>query len=223
MKYTGDRKNDIFKLYRIDGATLVGEYEMPQLKATQFVPKHVIGFNEIKSVSNPANFWVDFYIDDTLFSCFLNQPKRYFNWLKKFKGVVTPDISMYPQMPRSKRINNCYEARAMAYYLQSEGFDIVPVATWAAVDDLQWSFDGLPSCASISISNNGCLKNNYSRGLFIEGVQELQRIKNPSNIIVCGRPMKELEIYPNIVYYNSFSLRMHNRLVPKNRNLSSSA
>lgn len=70
MLKTNVRKYDIFKLYYWHGATLVGKYRLPQIKATQSLPYDVIGFNERTSVSHPENHWLDFFIDDVLFENF---------------------------------------------------------------------------------------------------------------------------------------------------------
>ena len=83
----------------------------------------------------------------------------------------------------------------MAYYLQNSGFDVVPVATWCTSDDFEWCFDGLPEESSIAISSNGCMSNPYSKKILLQGVDVLQKQKNPTNLIVCGREVQELEKY----------------------------
>ena len=87
MLKTGVRKYDIFRTYYWNDATLVGQYRMPQLKATQSIPHDVIGFNERKSIRKPQNHWVDFFIDDALFESFWNHPERSFSNLKKYEGI----------------------------------------------------------------------------------------------------------------------------------------
>jgi hypothetical protein len=207
MLKTGIRKYDHFKTYYWHDAVLVGQLRLPQLRPTQSIPHDVISFNERSGVKCPENHWVDFFIDDPLFENFWNHPEMSFKNLKKFEGIVTTDYSMKPELLPGQNIWNCTRNRVMAYYLQSQGFDIVPVATWCDCSDFEWCFDGLPESSSIAVSTNGCLSNPYSRRVFLQGVEALQDVKNPTHLIVCGREMKELSKYDNVIYYSCFSQR----------------
>lgn len=211
MLKTGVRKYDIFKMYYWHGATLVGKYRLPQLKPTQSIPRNVIGYNERSGIRDPEEHWIDFFIDDALFESFWSHPEMSFENLRKFEGIITTDFSMHPELLPGQNIWNCTRNRVMAYYLQSNGFDVIPVATWCEVDDFDWCFDGLPEESSIAISTNGCMSSLYSKCIFLKGVEELQLRKNPSKLIVCGREMPELEKYDNILYYPCFSQRWKER------------
>lgn len=211
MLKTNIRKYDNFKLYYWHDATLIGKYKMPLLNPTKEVPFNVIGFNERSGVKDPSNHWVDFFIDDALFECFWNNPEKNLNQLRRFAGIVSTDYSMYPEMLPGQRIWNCTRNRVMAYYLQSNGFNVIPVACWCSEEDFDWCFDGLPEDSSIAITTNGCKSSLYAKRVFLNGVRELQSRKAPANLIVCGRAMPELDCYSNIVYYPSFSQRMHER------------
>ena len=205
MTKTNNRKIDNFKLYYIDGATLIGKHKLPQLAPTHYIPENVISFNQRKGISNPENHWVDFFIDDYQFEGFWNHPEKSFSNLRKFKGIITPDFSMLPEMQPDQYSWNCTRNRNMAYYLQQQGFPIIPVASWKDEHDFDWCFDGLPQNSSIAISNNGCLSNSYSLNILLSGIETLQQLKRPSTLIICGRHMKELDNYSNILYYPSFS------------------
>ena len=62
------RKVDYHKLYYSHDATRVGMFDMPQLQETQAIPRNVISFNERKSIINPTDKWIDFFIDDYKFA-----------------------------------------------------------------------------------------------------------------------------------------------------------
>ena len=211
MHKTGLRKIDVFKTFYWHGATLVGKYRLPQLLPTQSIPHDVISFNERRGISNPEKHWVDFFIDDALFESFWNHPEKSFGNLRKYAGIITTDYSMYPELLPGQNIWNCTRNRVMAYYLQSLGFDVIPVASWCGKNDFEWCFDGLPEASSIAVSTNGCKSNAYGTRVFLEGINELQNRKHPTNLIVCGREVPELEKYNNIFYYPCFSQRWEAR------------
>ena len=213
MLKTGIRKYDIFKLYYWHGATLVGKYRLPQLKPTKYVPKNVISYNERNGIKNPENHWVDYFIDDSLFESFWNAPERSIERLKKFAGVITTDFSTFPEMLPGQSIWNITRNREIAYYMQvHKNLKIIPVASWCREDDLEWCFDGLSADSSIAVSTNGCLSSPYGKKVFLKGIEELQKQKHPFKIIVCGRPLKDLGKYENILYYPCFSQRMEDRI-----------
>lgn len=213
MLKTNVRKYDIFKLYYWHGATLVGKYKLPQLAPTQAMPTHVICFNERNRISKPENCWIDFFIDDALFENFWNHPEISFSNLKRFAGIITTDYSMFPEMLPGQIIWNCTRNRVMAYYLQNQGFNIIPVASWCNESDFEWCFDGLPDNSSIAITTNGCMSSPYGRRMLLKGVEELQKQKSPSKLIVCGRHVPGLDSYSNVIYYPSYSQRWRERAV----------
>lgn len=212
MLKTNIRKIDNFKTYYWHDATLVGKYKLPQLNATRAIPTQVISFNERKSVTKPEKYWVDFFIDDVLFESFWNHPEVSFSNLKQFAGIITPDYSMLPEMLPTQRIWNCTRNRVMAFYLQHQGFNIIPVASWCLKKDFKWCFDGLPYSSSIAISTNGCMSSPYGKRMLLRGIEELQRQKSPTNLIICGRHIAELDTYENIHYCPSFSQRWKERV-----------
>lgn len=212
MLKTGKRKYDNFKLYYLHGAVLVGQNRLPQIAPTQAIPSKVISFNERKGIAKPEEYWVDFFIDDYQFENFWSHPEMSFNNLRRFAGIITPDYSMFPEMLPGQNLWNCTRNRVMAYYLQQQGFNIIPVASWCLESDFEWCFDGLPENSSIAITTNGCMSSPYGKRMLLRGIEELQNRKSPSNLVVCGRPVVELNKYENIHYYPSFSQRWKERV-----------
>lgn len=184
---------------------------MPQLKENKFIPKNVISFNERNGVVKPEDHWIDFFVDDDLFENFWRHPEKSFTNLLRFAGIITTDYSMFPELLPGQIIWNCTRNRVMSYYLQENGFKTIPVASWSSKEDFEWCFDGLPSNSSIAVSTNGCLASPYGKRIFLLGVQELQKRKNPYKLIVCGRQIKELDVYGNVLYYPCFSQRWKER------------
>lgn len=205
-------KYESFKLNYWYGATLVGKYGLPQLEPTQEIPTKVISFHERKGIKNPEEYWVDFFTHDVNFEYFWRNPHASMDNLKKFKGIISTDYSMVPEMLPGQRIWNCTRNRVMAYYIQQQGFNVIPVASWCLESDFDWCFDGLPKNSSIAISTNGCMSSPYSKRILFMGIEELQKQKSPSHLIVCGRHVPELDQYGNVYYYPCYSQRWRERV-----------
>ena len=113
----------------------------------------------------------------------------------------------------AQNIWNCTRNRILSYLLQKNGFNTVPVASWCFESDFKWCFDGLPQKSSIAITSNGCSSSKYAMEIFIKGIEALYDHTKFSNLIVCGRPVKELEIeFKNVHYYPNFNERLSRRL-----------
>lgn len=53
------------------------------------------------------------FIDDYQFERIWNTPERYVNVLKQYDCVLTPDFSLYMDMPRAMKVWNIYRSRSI--------------------------------------------------------------------------------------------------------------
>lgn len=207
QKYTPFRYYDY-----LNGAKLVGPERYPELKPTIIIPDNVISFNERNSVKNPKNYYLDHFIDDYRFEAVWKNCERYIGIYRKFKGVIATDFSAYRDMPLWMRKYNVGRNRTIAYFLQNSGIETVPVVSWAYMGDFSWCLDGLPENSSIAISTNGCMSNHISKVSFLDGIDKVQKILHPKNLIIAGNHVAELDSkYNNIYYYKNFSQRLSER------------
>ena len=115
---------DVFRWERVKGAKLVGKYDMPELKpCISAEPHDPIVFHMAKSSKEPQNRWFHFFEDDYQFERIWNRPDAYLPILKRFEGGISPDFSMYLDMPKAQQVWNCWRNRAMAYWMQENGLN----------------------------------------------------------------------------------------------------
>ena len=208
-----ERKFNRFSQKYLAGAELIGPEQYPILEATQFIPENVISFSERNQIKDPNNYCLDHFIYDYFFEQVWNNCDKYLNKYNSFKTVITTDFSVYRDAPLWERKYNVGRNRTIAYYLQKNGIKIIPVASWAYMEDFAWCLDGLPKHASIAISTNGCMKNFISHMILVDGVIKLQELLQPSHLIICGNNIPEIDcLYDNLFYYNNFSQRMARRI-----------
>lgn len=209
---------DTMKEYLIQGAELVGEFGMPQLSPVHIVevPKNPIPYGSGKSCKNPRESILHFFVDDEKFTGIWSDPDKYLGLLQMFQYVCTPDFSMYADMPRAMQIWNCYRNRALAYYLQKNGVNVIPTAGWSDRGSFKWCFDGLPSESAIAVSNNGCLSEK-GRLYFELGMRFLIATLKPERIILIGKSIEQ-ETFGDvpIVCLDGFSQQMRKRMGAKN-------
>jgi hypothetical protein len=171
------------------GAELAGKYDMPVLQAVhEVVPDKMVPFHNAISQKEPEKLWYHFYEDDYQFERIWNNTDKYIPILRRFKGGITPDFSVYLDMPRSQQIWNCWRNRVLAYYMQKQGLLVVPNVSWSDVESLEWAFDGIPEGSVLSVTSQGCMGHDYiCKQSFLNGLHELVRKKHPELIIVYGK------------------------------------
>lgn len=205
------RKN--FKLNLIDGAELVGKYGLPKIKACRSTPRNLIPFNAAKSEHSPENKWIHFFIDDYQFERIWNVPEKYLSILKRFEGVIATDFSMLDNMPVAQRIWNCYRNRALSYWMQNKGVNIVPTVEWALYDELEWCLDGLPKQSMLAIGTYGSNKNHLSRYGLIKGVERICKELEPTGILFYGNEIESINgLHRNIIWHGNYCKKFEMRI-----------
>lgn len=176
---------DVFNSFLVSTANYDSEYEIPVIKPIYIAPESVIEFSKAIS-SKEYNRWVHFYEDDHLFERIWRNPRRYLPILKKFKGVILPDFSLYRDMPLCMQIWNIYRSRAIGNWLQKNGVLVIPNVRWGDYRTHKISIAGLSKHGTISIGALGCIKDKDNRNVFIDGFNYAIRELTPNILIIYG-------------------------------------
>jgi len=127
--------------------------------------------------------WVHFYIHDKNFERLWNNPKQYLNLLKHYQGVITPDFSLYRELPLAMQIWNTYRNRALAYWLQNNDISIIPNIRWSDERSYEFAFEGIEQGGTVAISTNGCIRNKTDRYFFKKGLVNMIESLKPDTIV----------------------------------------
>ena len=183
MDYNNNNKYDVFHSLLVENAKFAGKYDFPLLKGTSSIATQAIPFDKVSKTTN-KNQWVHFYIDDYRFERLWTNPNKYLNVLKKFKGVIATDFSVYTKMPLAMQIWNTYRNRAISFWLQDNGVDVIPNVVWGLENTYDFCFDGIPKGGTVAISTNGCIKDKTSRYYFKKGLGKMIEVVSPKTIVV---------------------------------------
>ncbi len=181
----------------------VGEYGIPQLKATQFDGHcEFIGFNYAAKCNNRQDKGVHFFLDDYQFNRLWTSINRYVPMLSEFRYVMTPDFSLYTDFPKAIQIYNHYRKHWVGAYLQEAGVNVIPTITWSTPDSYDWCFDGEPVGGIVAISSVGCLNSKARKELFLSGYREMVKRLCPEKILFYG--IVPPECIENIIRIKAF-------------------
>ena len=185
--------DDGFAPYLVKGATFVGKYQIPALAKHDelIIPRDMIPFDKRHVVKN-RDLAINFYMHDIRFRQVLTATSRYLPELSQFKCVISPDCSLYRDMPLCLQIVNTYMSRAVAYYLQVNGLYVIPSVRWGDKRSFEFCFDGVPTEDIVSISTHGCIKSSESKYYFRIGLETMLKTLKPKVVLMHGPMPKEV-------------------------------
>ena len=101
MKSIEFRTNPMFLRNQFKGE---GVFEIPQLKIDEIDLEEIelIGYDKL--CENETEAIVHFFMDDYKFEVMWKDPEPRIERLKSYKAVLTPDFSMYTEMPLSVKV-----------------------------------------------------------------------------------------------------------------------
>ena len=144
-----ERTANAYNLYEFDENRCTGIYDIPTLDKVIHTPKSLMGFNYCKSTPPQDGIGVHFFLDDYQFERIWNSPADYCAMLADYDCVLTPDFSLYMNMPIAMMIWNTYRSRLIGQMMQDYGCTVIPTVSWAGTDSYDFAFDGLPTGGTI--------------------------------------------------------------------------
>ena len=179
------RTDDAYNLGEFDTNSCDGFYQMPIIHGSDVIPERFIGFNYAKT-SKDFDMGVHFFIDDYQFERVWNDPLTNIERLSKFKCLLTPDFSLYLDMPIAMQIWNVYRSRLIGQMMERQGLKVIPTVSWSAPESYTFCFDGLPKRKVLAISTVGVKRSEESLLIYRNGVGEMVKRLTPKKIVLYG-------------------------------------
>lgn len=188
MSFLNSTRNgckDVFHAFLVQNAMYDCFLEIPCLSRETKNPSRLIAFSKsIRSVD--YNAWIHFYEDDTAFERIWNKPNKYLPIIKKFKGVITPDFSLYRDMPLVMQQWNIYRSRAIGHWLQENGVPVIPNIRFGDERTFETACAGIQKHGTVAVGSHGCIKLLSDRRYFIDGLEYIVDKLEPRTLVVYG-------------------------------------
>ena len=172
------------------------------LSTTEIIP-----FNYAKSTKKKSGKSVHFYLDDYQFERLWNAPEKYIDVLREYDCILTPDFSLYLDMPMPMKIWNIYRSRQIGAYYQSMGLRVIPTVSWAEKETFDFCFLGIPKGSIVSISTIGVKKDSKALEIWQEGMKAMIEQIEPSTILVYGGELEFDYGDINVIYFDNKVLK----------------
>jgi len=178
----------------VEGAAFDGELEIPIIHREELIsPPFLLRPFSRRGVTAMPDEYICYYEHDVRFAKLIENACAHLDSIRKFKGMVSPDCSLYRDMPLVLQIANTYLNRAVGHYFQSHGVQVIPNVRWGDERSYHgtqhiepFAFLGIEKHSVVSIGTYGCIRGDENRFYFREGLTEMLRVIEPPQVLVYG-------------------------------------
>ena len=194
-------KDDVFGAHLLKGAEydLESGWDIPYVDTPESLslPEQLVGYNKSAYCESRETAYLHFYHKDHIFDgrmgiwfalVFNTFFKKGFKIekLNGYRAIITPDFSMYYDMPIIMQMWNLFRSRVVGYYLTKLGYNVVVNVRWTDSRSYGYCFAGLRKNHIVAVSTLGCLRSNADKQLFLPGLEEFIKRIHPEYIILYG-------------------------------------
>lgn len=179
------RTDDYYNLRIVSAADCEGRFDMPALGPCDFAPSSLLPFNYAKSTVDTSQT-LHFFIDDYQFERLWNDPGGYLDLILSFEAVLTPDFSLYMDMPLPMQQWNEYRRRALGNFWQRNGATVIPTLSWTDERSYGFCFEGLPRESTVAVSTVGVKRDKAARKAWFDGMDAAMAALSPARVLLYG-------------------------------------
>lgn len=175
-----------------DNFTTYGNYDFPLLHRQEISidALKLIRFSSIvKNETEDFGATVHFFEEDDRFDEVWNNPDSYIGELAQYRQVMTPNFSVYVNMPKVLQIFNTFRSRWLGAYWQESGLAVIPTITWGDKSSYEFCFDSIEHGSTVAVSTLGCADVEW---LYLKGFAKMCSCIEPKCVICYNKPFPRM-------------------------------
>lgn len=198
------RTNPLFLRNQFDSDNNYGIPIIPlsHFENNELLDLKLIAFNRLPGDNGKhSERIVHFFLYDYNFEKLWKKPHGQVDLLAKYKGILTPDFSMYLEMPYALQIYNTFRNRWCGAFFVDKGLKVIPTVNWSDEKSFDFCFKGIEKGSIVAVSTYMFHEhNNHSdqKDVFMKGYNKMLEEIEPSKIICYSEPFDEMK--GNIIY-----------------------
>lgn len=162
-------------------------YGIPDLPVAACQPARLVAYSDRRACDNASDGdAIHFFLDDYRFETLWTKPERPLTRLKRTGLALTPDFSLWRDMPTAMQAWQVYRSRWCGMWMHHHGIKIIPTVSWSTPASYRYAFAGIPAGSVVAVSTVGVMRDREALALFALGADELLRRVRPSRIICYG-------------------------------------
>lgn len=172
--------------------TQVGKYNMPLIKKQDIDLDKIDLWNYTKTKlqdDENKHKTIHFFTYDWLFENVFEKPEIAMKKLEQYYAILSPEFSLYWDMPKAIQIYNTFKNRWCGAYFQKQGKLVIPTICCAGSDSYDFCFDGIEKGSIVAVSTY--CRDDYKKE-FMKSYNKMLEIIEPSGIVCYGTPFDEM-------------------------------
>ena len=202
--YASDRSIRNMNLDIYDETRVAGKYDFPILDRCDHIPTKLVPFHHTYEGKDDYDACVHFFVIDYKFECIWTEPDKNLERLSRYDSVITPDFSMYRDMPLAMQIWNMYRSRVIARYWQDNGLTVIPKLGWCDERSYDWTFEGLPDGGVFAVGTVGMIRDEETIRLWRKGIEEAFKRVRPS-VLLCYGGKIEFDAPCECIWFDNYN------------------
>ena len=172
---------------------IVGKYGMPLIKKQEIDLDKIDLWNYTKTKIDDFqnnNKTIHFFTYDWLFENVYEKPEKALEKLNQYYALLTPEFSLYWDMPKALQIYNTFKNRWCGAFWQKHGKIVIPTICCAGDESYDFCFDGVEEGSVVAVSTYA--REEYKKE-FMRSYNKMLEVIKPSAIICFGTPFVEMK------------------------------
>ncbi|MEV6967579.1 DUF4417 domain-containing protein [Hamadaea sp. NPDC051192] len=167
-------------------------------------PARLVAYNDRRGCENAGpGSCVHFFLDDYRFETVWTKPERPLTRLQRVGTALTPDFSLWRDMPLAMQLWQVYRARWCGAWMAAHGLHIIPTISWSTPDTFDFAFAGIAPESLVAVSTVG-VRDRDAQALFAAGYTAMLTALDPVCVLIYGTPPPEdltagtpVHVYPS--------------------------
>lgn len=171
----------------------VGKYDMPLVRKQQININKIEFLDYTKTKTHDdenAQKTVHFFMHDWKFDKVYDKPYDESEKLKQYYALLTPDFSLFTDMPLALQIQSVFKNRWCGAYWQSQGIKVIPTVAWGDERTFEFCFDGIEQGSVVAVCTY--YRENCEDD-FMPGYNEMLKRIKPSTVICYDEPFVSMK------------------------------
>ena len=168
---------------------------IPDLPQATVVPQRLVAYNDRYACDHAApGSAIHFFLDDYRFETVWSKPLRPLSRLKRVGAALTPDFSLWSEMPLAMQLWQVYRSRWCGLWMHGNGVNVIPTVSWSTRASFDFAFAGIPVYSVVAVSSVG-IRDDAAKKAYQRGIEEMISQLLPPKILVYGRSLGEDSIW----------------------------
>lgn len=172
---------------------MVGKYGMPIIKKQEIDLDKIDLWGYTKTKPNDEenkDKTIHFFTYDWNFENVFDKPEKAMEKLDQYYALLSPEFSLYWDMPKAVQIYNTFKNRWCGAFWQKMGKIVIPTVCCAGEESYDFCFDGIEEGSVVAISTYR--REQYKQEI-LKSYNKMLEVIKPSAIIIYGEAFPEMK------------------------------